>query len=244
MKNIRVSQSPPEPGPKPDPELGPRPAATTTPKISRAQEAVLAAVREGSGPVTLADLSAATGLHANTLRGHLEALVAAGLVHSTTAPPSGRGRPATLWHAHMTTSAEYAGLAAALAHTVKQTSPEPTVAAIEAGRVWGRQLAGVRRARETTPTDPHAGTIGVLRDLGFAPQPAASTDRDPGTRLRLTRCPLLEAAREEPTIVCNVHLGLIAGALEEFAAPDPDVQLTPFAEPGACTLWLSAGNAR
>jgi len=237
---MRASQ----PGPESDPELGPRPAAATSPKISRAQEAVLTAVREGTGAVTLADLSAATGLHANTLRGHLDALAAAGLVHATTAPPSGRGRPATLWHAQMTTSAEYAGLAAALAHTVKQTSPEPTAAAIEAGRVWGRQLAGARRTRGTTPTDPRAGAIEVLRDLGFAPQPAGPREHDPGTRLRLTRCPLLEAAREEPTIVCNVHLGLIAGALEEFAAPDPDVQLTPFAEPGACALWISAGGAR
>lgn len=223
--------------------LGPLPSTTSTQRLSRAQRTVLDALTEQSGPVTLADLSALTGLHANTLRGHLDSLAEAGLVASTQAPPSGRGRPATLWHARAQSFSEYAGLAAALAHTVKQTSPEPTLAAISAGRVWGRDLAHQKHPAEPT-SDPCTETVALLDDLGFAPKKAKKTPGTTHRNIRLTRCPLLEAARAEPTIVCNVHLGLVAGALEEFGAPDPDVQLTPFAEPGACALRIDSGTAR
>ena len=69
--------------------------------------------------------------------------------------------------------------------------------------------------------------------MGFAPVPD-----DDVRELRLTRCPLLEAAHQHPEVVCAVHLGITEGALESFGAPAGDVELLPFAEPGACLLRL------
>ena len=57
--------------------------------------------------------------------------------------------------------------------------------------------------------------------------------------VRLTRCPLLEAAHKYPDVVCGVHLGLAQGALEEYGAASDGTDLVPFAEPGACRLRLA-----
>lgn len=62
------------------------------------REALLGVLREG-GPATLATLSERTGMPVNTLRDHLARLAETGLVASTTAPPSGRGRPPRLFRA-------------------------------------------------------------------------------------------------------------------------------------------------
>ena len=213
-------------------ELGPRPATAPVSRLSRAQEHVLSAVCE-QGPATITELSATTGLHANTLRGHLDALANAGLLAREREQPSGRGRPAWRWSATPPANHEYAGLAAALARTLKATSNRPAADAVEAGRSWGHDLAATRSPRSD---DAAREAVALLDDLGFAPH----TPKRPSGQVRLTRCPLLEAAREEPTIVCNVHLGLVVGALEEYAAPDPDAHLTPFAEHGACLLRIAS----
>ena len=89
--------------------------------MSRARAAVLAAVEASAGPSTLAELSGTTGLHANTLREHLEALTADGFVRRERSAPAGRGRPAWRYlpveHCGSPV-AEYAGLAAALAAAI------------------------------------------------------------------------------------------------------------------------------
>jgi predicted ArsR family transcriptional regulator len=226
-------------------------------------------------PTTLAALVAATGLHANTVREHLEALERGGLVARQRAAPEGRGRPAWLYEATAGPAGgragEYAGLAAALAGAIHRSSEAPVQDATLAGEEWGRELAReqIKRARHD-PADPaepagasaaRAEVVTLLDEIGFAPEP----DRRNG-RVRLTRCPLLEAAHRHPDIVCAVHLGLVRGALEEYAGRNqtghrtghqtghqtgsgtgaPDVRLLPFAEPGACLLHLtgSASSGR
>lgn len=224
--------------------LGPLPAAATSPgPASPAQRVVLKRLAERGGPTALADLVAATGLHENTLREHLAALTRAGLVRRERATPNGRGRPAWLWSAvpaGTAGAAEYAGLAGALARALHHSSPQPVADAIEAGRSWGHDLAAAPSARRGVPADagttPRQRVEGVLGTLGFAPE---RDERDAsGATVRLTRCPLLDAAREMPDVVCNVHLGLVGGILEQVGAQDVDSRLTPFAEPGACLLEL------
>ena len=79
--------------------------------------------------------------------------------------------------------------------------------------------------------DPAAAVVDLLDELRFEPQPSAGA-------VRLTTCPLLDAARRNPDLVCQVHLGIVRGVLGELGA-DPDAaDLVPFAEPGACRLTL------
>ena len=191
----------------------------------------------------MADLSTATGLHPNTLREHLDALEEAGLVRRRDAAPSGPGRPRALYQAvppEPAGRAEYAGLAAALAATIHRTSDDPSRDATEAGELWGRELAADHGA-PTRPGDVAARgqVVALLTEMGFAPD----ADRA-STSVRLTRCPLLDAARRHPDVVCAVHLGIVRGALEEYGADPSPAELLPFSEPGACRLHLasSAGS--
>ncbi len=193
-------------------------------------------LRDQPEPLTLSSLVSATGLHENTLREHLAALVRRGLVRRHRAEPVGRGRPAWLYELTEEESAgsEYAGLAAALATTIARTNDDPARAAAAAGEGWGRELA---RDRGATPGSPDAARDEVLRlleDLGFTFEGVPEHPAE----VRLTRCPLLEAARRHPEVVCAVHLGLVRGALNAYGADPAGSALVPFAEPGACRLVL------
>ena len=58
------------------------------------------------------------------------------------------------------------------------------------------------------------------------------------TQIALLRCPLLDAAKRNPEIVCNVHLGLVRGMLEVIDSDDVSADLDAFAVPGACILHV------
>ena len=232
MKNI--------PGNFTRPGYGPRPATPVREgrALSASRAAVLEALRAATEPTTLATLGETTGLHQNTLREHLEALVARGLAHRLRAAPSGRGRPAWLYEATDpeigVAGSEYAGLAATLAAHIHRTSSDPRADAVAAGRAWGRELA--RKAGAPDASGAAAArrkVVALLDDVGFAPE---ADDR--ATTAHLTRCPLLETAKEYPDVVCGVHLGIVRGALEEYGADSSRTDLQPFAEPGACRLEL------
>ena len=74
-----------------------------------------------------------------------------------------------------------------------------------------------------------AGVIATLTQLGFAPEPVGPD------RYRLTACPLVESARNDPEVVCGFHRGLTMGLLAEQGLAT-GVKLLPFSEDGACML--------
>jgi len=192
-------------------------------------------------PTRVVDVSTRLGLHQNTVREHLDALVELDLVERARGQAQGRGRPPQLYRptpAADPTGAhrDYAGLATALAGHIARTSPNPEADARTAGVDWGHEIAREVITAMDTPVDddPHAFAIEVLTRLGFDP-----VDRGPALGVALRRCPLLDAARRYPTVVCQVHLGIIEGALREIGAPTgPGLDLLAFAEPDACRLFL------
>lgn len=224
-----------------NPAWGPLPPAPPSPALSRSRAAVLELLDAADQPLDLAAVADATGLHVNTLREHLDALLTMGLVRREAAPSAGRGRPAWLYRAVRRTAptSEYAGLATALAATLHRTSDQPVRDAVTAGTEWGHEVA-----RDAGPPNGtgHAAArhqvVRVLERMGFEPEADAGD-----VTVRLTRCPLLDAARRHPDIVCGVHLGIVRGALQEYDADDSAVALEPFAQPDACLLHL-AGTAR
>lgn len=223
--------------------LGPLPDDPVPAGLSGARRTVLALLSERSAPITLLELVQLTGLHENTLRAHLDGLAAQGLVRRNRAEPEGRGRPAWLWSvAPGGQHSEYAGLAGTLAATLSRTSADPTGDARAAGEEWGHTLAADRPLgpEGSSGTSARAGTLRLLEDLGFGPEDRAEGGAEDG--VRLTRCPLLEAARRHPEIVCHVHEGLVNGALETYGDRTTAAELRPFAEPGACLLFLRDGG--
>jgi predicted ArsR family transcriptional regulator len=205
--------------------------------ISRSR--LLAVLRRSNRLMSIRELAAAVDLHPNTAREHLDQLVEAGLVTRQTAAPAGRGRPG-LRYAAERSSAEadpyaYRALAGVLA-TELAARDDAVEAAISAGERWGAQSAG--------DMGPVGGAgqaierlVGMLDDLGFAPEHAPG---EAEASISLHRCPFGSLARERGDVVCNVHLGLMRGALRELGAPLDAVSLDPFVEPDLCVAHLEA----
>jgi len=211
--------------------------------MSEQRAAVLERLQASGGAATVSSLTEELGLHVNTVREHLEALVDAGLAVRSRARTGGRGRPAWEytaakdWVEPDVRLRDYAGLTAALAAHLERTSPDAAADARGIGRTWGAELAA-----ETEPEPGRTGgpaarrrTLVLLTGLGFAPEADGRA-----TTAALRRCPLLDVARQHPDVVCNVHLGIVQGALAGYGGdPDP-ARLLPFAEQGACRLHLAA----
>lgn len=213
-------------------QLGPLPGRRPRP-LTPGRAAVLQLLLDQPEAPRLAALAQASGLHPNTVREHLEALVADGWVRRIRSEPQGRGRPAWRYESVEERGRdEYAGLATALAASIANTSPAPAETARFAGEHWGRGLASERDRRPETPEDARDEVVTLLDDLGFEPEVDAKRD----DLVRLTRCPLLEAAHRYPGVVCEVHRGLVSGALATYGADAEGTDLVPFAEPGACLL--------
>jgi predicted ArsR family transcriptional regulator len=201
-------------------------------------------------PPTVGDLVAVVGGHPNTTRHHLRVLVDAGLVTEEPGPPTGgRGRPAARYIVTRegraaagtatggSAAQEYVALAAAFADRLSQRDGDPGEDARAIGRAWGAGLAARHAADEGGGDGPPVGqVVGLLDRLGFSPE--VDPDRGSGRTVLLRTCPLLDAARRHPEVVCQVHLGLVAGALQAHGEPSEGLRLEPFARPGACVLAL------
>ncbi len=207
---------------------GPRADVTRAP--TGAEGRVLDALVQRGAPTTRAELVDLTGLHENTVRGHLEALHRAGHVSRVRARPSGRGRPP--W-SYVAREAPYAALALALSRGL-EANPGATARATgeSGGRAWGERL---NELFEVDGQAPGERLVLALEHVGFRPELSADH-----TSVRLTRCPFIDTARAHPEAVCSVHLGLIEGVLGDGS---PQVALLPFAEPGACLVRLADPGA-
>lgn len=173
-------------------------------------------------PVTVAELTAATGLHHNAVRQHLAVLVDARLVEADTEPPGRRGRPRLRYRLAAGADGRwlrvgpYERLARLLLDVIR-TGDSP----FEVGRREGRrEMAGVDAP---TPLD---ALIETMAGHGFAPSTVVS---DHDTLIVLDLCPYVRAAAVDPATVCDLHLGLAHGVadvvggieIDELVANDP-----------------------
>jgi predicted ArsR family transcriptional regulator len=209
--------------------------------LSPQRARVLEHLRYAVTAATVEATAARMRMHPNTARKHLDALVERGLATRKLAPALGRGRPAWSYSAADEVPEpdprvrDYAGLATALAAQISRTSSDPEGDALAAGEAWGRSLVANEPAG--SPAQARKRVVALFAELGFDPQ----TDGR-ATTVRLRRCPLLDAARANPEVVCPVHLGITRGALAALGG-DPDaVGLAAFAEPGACLLTLGLSS--
>jgi predicted ArsR family transcriptional regulator len=203
----------------------------------RRQE-VLRLLRAATTPLSVAAIARQLGVHPNTVRFHLDVLVASGQAEQATPTHRGPGRPAQLFRAVRTMDPagprHYQLLAEILVRTVA-AGPEPSGRAADAGRAWGRELADPASTGE-----PVARLVSLLDDLGFDPDLRVSPD---GQQVGLRHCPFLELARERAQVVCPIHLGLMQGAMAAWDAPVTVSRLTPFAEPDLCVAHLAPAGA-
>lgn len=194
------------------------------------------------GALDARELAARVGLHVNTVRVHLNALVDAGLAASETVPPEGRGRPRLVYRAlavELEEGRRYRLLAEILTALVARFGSEAAAQLEEIGEAWGHYLVESPPPYATVPDEEAVGRlVTLLAEVGFQPE------LQPGKRARrllMRPCPFLELARRHQEVVCPIHLGLIRGALAELGATTTATGLEPFAQPDLCVAHLAAG---
>ena len=202
---------------------------------------VLEAISRSPAPLGASEIAGQAGIHPNTARFHLGALVADGVIERMVEEPCGPGRPRVVYRARpgMARGRErrYRVLAEILLGCLTGTAAGR--AAADAGRAWGERMIG-----PAAPFGPVSGAEAVSRvlvlldELAFAPETVTGGDDLPA-RVRLRHCPFLELAEHHRDIICPLHLGLIQGAFAGLASPVTATELTPFAEAGACIVHLA-----
>jgi predicted ArsR family transcriptional regulator len=194
-------------------------------------------LRSATAPVGVPDLAAALGLHATTVRFHLEVLEQAGLVRRSSDRVRRPGRPPQLYEA----------VVAPVVEEPNQWLAEVLVTELASDAVTGAERAeqaGMRWAEQQLPVDAAAsweqatGQVEALfQRMGFAP---TVSDDERQRHLELRACPFREVARAHPRIVCSIHLGLLREALRRSGVPRADeAQLRPFVEPELCVADLT-----
>jgi predicted ArsR family transcriptional regulator len=217
-------------------------ASEDTSPLGRTRAEVLDVLRAADGPLGVRDVAQRTGLHQNTARFHLEALVEAGLAVREAEERETPGRPRIGYRALTDSPAgqrRYRLLAQMLTSLIAGTMAEPARAAEEAGREWGAYLT-----EQPPPYEKLSGQAAVRKltaiteEIGFSPQ-AEAGDGDGQFLLLLRQCPFREVAQQHQDVICSLHLGLMRGALARMRAPVTADRLDPFLQPSLCVARLT-----
>ena len=202
---------------------------------------ILEAIYRSPAPLGASEIAAQVGIHPNTARFHLGALMAEGVIERMVEEPCGPGRPRAVYRARpgMARGGErrYQVLAEILLGCF--TGAASGHAAADAGYAWGEHVIG-RAApfQQVSQAEAISRVLVLLDELAFAPETLATGDDLPA-RVRLRHCPFLELAEHHRDIICPLHLGLIRGAFAGLASPVTATELIPFAEPDACVVHLA-----
>lgn len=205
------------------------------------RRALLEAIRSAPDGLGIKDLAAATGVHENTVRFHLDRLLDEGVVESRPGHSGGPGRRPLVFHAHSDHPRENYELIARvligqLVEQADERDEDPADLAREAGRTWGREWGepGALPQGWTAALD----RLGrALAATGFAPEVESAVE-DETARVRVNHCPFLALAQEDQAVPCGVHLGLMEGVLEG-AGQSADVRLEPFATERTCLALVT-----
>lgn len=146
---------------------------------------------------------------------------------------------------------------------INRNSSRVADAAWQAGHAWAcrlidQQTLGHDAAPEDIDPDQHLDELmGLLSSWGFAPSRVESghatddqqsSDRQSGDQqsdsekvvdekvVELHRCPFSREVAERSDLVCALHSGIAAGALEGLRSPWRVRQLIPHSAPGRCDL--------
>ncbi|WP_297726981.1 helix-turn-helix domain-containing protein [Mycobacterium sp.] len=212
----------------------------------RRRREVLRLLRSSPDPMSIVAIAEELGVHPNTVRFHLDSLLADRQVEQVEPGRKGPGRPPLMFQAVRQMdrggTRHYRVLAEILTEALAGDR-NPRAKAVAAGRAWGRKLESSAKTPQAPSADQAVDQlVGVLDDLGFAPERRTS---DGEHLVGLRHCPFLELAETRGPVVCPVHLGLMQGALESWAAPVSVDRLDAFVEPDLCLAHITpVGSAR
>jgi predicted ArsR family transcriptional regulator len=160
--------------------------------------------------LTATQLAERLGLHANTVRIHLERLREAGLVDVEAVHRGTVGRPQHVYSLAPGAPGlgfdppSYTLLAGLLASIAERVGAEADDARA-AGDAWGVEAGRRTRARSCVKA-----LAGEMARLGFDP---SNEQHGPLTDMAFLHCPFRDLAEAYPELVCNVHRGICEGVV-------------------------------
>jgi len=174
----------------------------------------------------IAELVEATGLHANTVREHVQRLMDAGYVIAETERRTTRGRPRVLYSA--ATGADEAASPVAILRAEAAARRGDLLR-----RVYGSDTDAGLGADALHQLDALVEDLG---DAGFDP---VVDERE--LTVDLTPCPH-GATSAHRGILCGVHVGLMDSVLAQAGGPLRVEGIAPSCDPAQCVVQLSAAR--
>ncbi|GAA5033343.1 helix-turn-helix transcriptional regulator [Microbacterium fluvii] len=172
---------------------------------------------------TITDLCDETGLHANTVREHVQRLIEGGYLVAETERRTTRGRPRVLYSAAT-------GEAAASSPIARRKAEE----AARRGDLMRRVLPWTADAE--LPSDALHQIDALVEDLGDA---GFDPIIDEGAlTVDLSPCPHASADGSHRDVLCAVHQGLMEGVLTQAGGPLRIAQITTSCDPSTCVVML------
>lgn len=203
------------------------------PPAGSSREAILELLRAAPSALTIEQLTADCGLHANTVRGHLDVLRASGKVERILGPRGSRGRPPWLYRTVSGASDPQVRLAGALLDQLAGADDEALTVAAAARWADALEPTGFGQHPVATPDEAVDRAADSLRQLGFRAQV------DPvGDRIDLRGCPYAALVAERP-VICEIHAALLQDILAKTGQPVGLDHLDVWSRPGHCTAHLS-----
>src|ERR1035437_5757204 len=145
--------------------------------LGESRSRVLEILQDTGAQMGVNEVAARLSLHPNTVRFHLDALVASGLVDGEAEESDLRGRPRMLYSANANANSASAGrrnyrlLAEILASSLAAQVSHPREASLNAGQEWGRYLGEGPPPFKRVDADEATGRlVSAMEDIGFAPE--------------------------------------------------------------------------
>jgi predicted ArsR family transcriptional regulator len=194
-------------------------------------------------PLSAQDLADQLGVHANTVRLHLERLREVGIVDVEAVHRGTVGRPQHLYF--LADGAPGVGfdppahaLLSALLASLAERVGADAVDAADAGRAWGAEVGRRTRSRSCLRALEQE-----LQRLGFEPAVGPGDGPSEGSvRIEFLHCPFRELAEAYPELVCNLHRGLCEGVVERAGSGRVDEFATLY-DPEPCHVTVASTAA-
>ena len=201
---------------------------------------IIQLLRDAKTPLSAAEVADAVGIHVNTARFHLESLVDAGLAsrESETRLQPGRRRilySGTLPNQTHERAQGYRLLSQFLVAKIATSHPEMGPDMYEVGSQWGKYLTTRPDPSEVfTSEQLDQKLVEKLDALWFAPELV----HGPQPYLVLHNCPFYDSASRSPSVVCQLHVGMLNGSLEELRSSHRVTEILPRERPHLCRALL------
>jgi predicted ArsR family transcriptional regulator len=197
--------------------------------------AIYLELARSASPLSTIEIAETLGLHANTVRPHLERMREVGLLDVEVEARGSVGRPQHRYS--LAADAPSLGLEPAAFPLLAQL----LVTAAAGAGVGGEDAAAASReqgramAARSGPGTCAQALTRALDELGF--DPATADDGELAT-IAFTHCPYRELAELHPELVCHLHRGLVEGFVEEHGGGDVE-QFGTLVDREPCQVVLS-----